>query len=225
MSARNIAMIPARMGSQRLVKKNLRELGGVPLIVRAIRKCIRAEAFDEIWLNSEHDAFAEIAEGEGVQFHKRPAELANHTATSEDFVYEFMKARPSERLFQVHSIAPLLGAETLQAFVANMQGSDADVLLSCVNEQIECAYENRPINFSFDAKTNSQELKPVQRITWSVTGWKSEAFIAAIDAGNTATYAGRVEFFPINRMEGHIIKTEEDLQIAEAMLPLAGDDV
>ncbi|MCA9417335.1 MAG: cytidyltransferase, partial [Candidatus Omnitrophica bacterium] len=41
----NIGMIPARMGSQRLKKKNLRELGGVPLITRAIRKCLEAGVF------------------------------------------------------------------------------------------------------------------------------------------------------------------------------------
>ena len=34
----NIAMIPARMGSQRLKQKHLRELGGVPLITHAIHK-------------------------------------------------------------------------------------------------------------------------------------------------------------------------------------------
>ena len=62
----NIAMIPARMGSQRLAKKNLRELNGIPLIVRAIRKCIDAKCFDEIWVNSEHEDFGLIAETEGV---------------------------------------------------------------------------------------------------------------------------------------------------------------
>ena len=38
MSVSKIAMIPARMGSQRLKHKNLRLLGGIPLITRAIRK-------------------------------------------------------------------------------------------------------------------------------------------------------------------------------------------
>lgn len=214
----NIAMIPARMGSQRLKQKNLRELDGVPLITRAIRKCIEADCFDEIWVNSEHDTLGEIATTEGVSFHKRPAELANNTATSEQFVNEFMQVHPCERVFQVHSIAPLLLAPRVAEFVGAMATSDCDVLLSCTHEQIECAYEGQPINFSFDTKTNSQELKPIQRITWSITGWRSETFMEAFASGATATYAGKVDFFPITHPEGHIIKTEEDLQIASSLL-------
>lgn len=211
-------MIPARMGSQRLKQKNLRELGGVPLITRAIRKAKDAGVFDDVWVNSEEDAFGEIAKAEGVKFHKRPAELANNTATSEQFVYEFLTKHPCDRLFQVHSIAPLLGAARVAEFVRAMEASGCDVYLSAVNEQIECAYQDKPINFSFEAKTNSQELKPIQRITWSITGWRAATYKAAFEAGKTATYAGKVGFFAITRPEGHIIKTEEDLVLAEAMM-------
>lgn len=214
----NIAMIPARMGSQRLAKKNLRELGGVPLITRAIRKSKDAGVFDEVWVNSEDDIFGEIAAEEGTQFHKRPAELANNVATSEQFVYEFMTKHPCDRLFQVHSIAPLLGPERVAEFVRTMEKTGCDVQLSCTLEQIECAIEGEPINFSFEEKTNSQELKPIQRVTWSITGWTRTTYIAACEAGKTATYAGTRAFFPITRAEGHIIKTEEDLQIAEVYL-------
>ena len=101
-------MIPARMGSQRLKQKNLRELAGVPLITRAIRKCKAAGVFDEIWVNSEHLAFGEIALAEGVQFHRRPEALGNNQATIEQFVREFLEAHPCEFVVQVHSIAPLL---------------------------------------------------------------------------------------------------------------------
>ena len=48
----NVAMIPARMGSQKLKQKNLRELGGARLITRAIRKCLAAGVFDEVWVNT-----------------------------------------------------------------------------------------------------------------------------------------------------------------------------
>ncbi len=216
----NLAMIPARMGSQRLKQKNLRELGGVSLIVRAIRKCKAAGIFDGIWVNSEHPAFGEMAAEEGVDFHQRPAELANNVATSEQFIYEFLKKHPCERVFQVHSIAPLLTADEVKGFVAAMIEGNYDSMLCCTHEQIECAYRDQPVNFTFSEKTNSQELDPIQRITWSITGWRAASYIAAAEAGKTATYAGRVGFYPVDRMAGHIIKTEEDLQITEALLPL-----
>lgn len=216
----NLAMIPARMGSQRLRQKNLRELGGVPLITRAIRKCHAAGCFDEIWVNSEHEAFGEIAAAEGAGFHKRPETLANDTATSEQFVHEFLQAHPCDRVFQVHSIAPLLTAAEVAAFVAAMAGGGEDTLLSCTHEQIECALNGEPVNFTFAEKTNSQDLRPVQRISWSITGWRRDAYLDAFAAGTTATYAGRIAFHVVGRLAGHIIKTEEDLRIAEALLPL-----
>jgi len=218
---KTIAMIPARMGSQRLKRKNLREINGVPLITHAIRKSVVTGVFNEIWVNSEHDKFNEIAYQEGVFFHKRPIELASNTATSEDFVYEFLKKHPCDYLFQVHSIAPLLTEEQIKKFVKAMLGSGYDVQLSVVNEQIECAMNDRPLNFSFDTKTNSQELKPIQRITWSITGWRLKTYIEAYESSRCATYAGSVGFFPIDRMAGHIIKTEEDLKIAETFIKMS----
>lgn len=213
-----IAMIPARMGSQRLKQKNLALLGGVPLITRAIRKCREVPAFDEIWVNSEHDAFAAIAREEGVQFHPRPSTLANNTATSEQFVREFLSAHPCDYLFQVHSIAPLLTAAEVAAFVEQTIAAGYDTCLSYVPEQIECAIGGRPINFAFDRKTNSQELEPVQRIVWSITGWRRATYLDAVGAGRNATYSGRVGFCQVSRRGGHIIKTADDLALAEALL-------
>lgn len=212
-----VAMIPARMGSQRLKQKNLQEIAGAPLIAWAIRKCIAAGCFDAVYVNSEHDAFGEIAAREGVRFHKRPEELANNVATSEQFVYEFMTKVPCDYVFQVHSIAPLMRAEEVRGFVEATLAGGYDSMLSCVHEQIECAMNGQPVNFSFSQKTNSQELTPIQRITWSITGWRSTAYRAAVEAGQTATYAGKVGFHPIGRLAGHIIKTQEDLDIARAL--------
>ncbi len=214
------AMIPARMGSQRLKQKNLQELNGLLLIVHAIRKSIAAGVFDEIWVNSEHPKFGEIAHQEGVFFHQRPAELANNTATSEDFIYEFCKSHPCDYLFQVHSIAPLLTAKQVAEFVQTMTARDYDVLLSAVLEHIECAIDGKPINFLFEEKTNSQDLRPIQRITWSITGWRPNVFIKAVENGECATYSGRVGIYAMDRLAGHVIKTREDLEIAQALYDL-----
>lgn len=215
----NIAMIPARMGSQRLAKKNLRELAGIPLIVRAIRKCQKAGCFDEIWVNSEHPDFGPIAENEGVKFHQRPEALGNNQATSEQFMTEFLQHHACDRVFQVHSIAPLLTVEDVVRFVREMEEADHDCLLSTEEIQIECAYRNEPINFVLTEKTNSQDLDPIQRVSWSVTGWKRETFLKAVEEGKCATYAGKVGYFPISRLAAHVIKTEGDLAFAEALLP------
>ncbi len=215
-----IAVIPARLGSQRMKRKNLGVLHGAPLIAHAVRKCIKADVFDEIWVNSEADEIGEVALAEGAGFHKRPPELADNIATSEQFTYEFLKCHPCEYLFQVHSIAPLLTAEEVRAFVGRMTKSDCDVLLSCTLEQIECAMSDMPVNFTFDEKTNSQELDPIQRVTWSITAWRPATFIPVYEAGKTATYAGKIGFFPVGRLAGHIIKTEDDFRIAEALFEL-----
>jgi CMP-N-acetylneuraminic acid synthetase len=216
----SLALIPARMGSQRLPKKNLRNLGGFPLITHAIRKAKAASVFDEIWVNSEHPVFGEIALAEGVQFHQRPEHLGGHQTTSEEYILEFLECHACDYLFQVHSIAPLLTAEQVSGFVRAMRQSDKDVFLSAVLEQIECMLEGRPLNFSFDSKTNSQELLPVQRITWSITGWRRDTYLKAAHSGRCATYAGKIGLYPIDRLAGLIIKTKEDLRLAEALLPL-----
>lgn len=215
-----IAMIPARMGSQRLKQKNLRELAGIPLITRAIRKCKAAGVFDEIWVNSEHLTFGEIAKAEDVQFHQRPEWLGNNHATSEQFVHEFLEAHPCDFVVQVHSIAPLLTIEDVRQFVTAITESDFDCLLSYEPIQIECALGGKPVNFTLSEKTNSQDLRPIQRITWSITGWRRKTYLAAVRAGRCATYDGRVGFHPVSRFAAHIIKTEEDLNVAEALLPL-----
>lgn len=217
---KRIAMIPARMGSQRLAKKNLRELHGVPLIVRAIRKCVAADCFDEVWVNSEHSDFGPIAEAERVGFHQRPAELGNDQATSEQYIAEFLGKHHCKRLYQVHSIAPLLTVVDVKRFVEFMESSEYDCLLSTESVQIECAFQGEPINFSFSEKTNSQELEPIQRVSWSITGWKRAAYLKAFSAGKCATYAGSVGFYGISRLAAHVIKTESDLEFAEAVLPV-----
>jgi len=220
---KTIAMIPARMGSQRLARKNLRELQGVPLIIRAIRKCHEAGCFDEVWVNSEDLSFGPIAEAENARFHQRPEELGDNDATSEDFVEEFFRVHDCERLVQVHSIAPLLTAAEVRGFVSAWATSQNEVMLSCICDQIEVAYQGRPVNFTFAEKTNSQNLAPVQRITWSITGWKRATFLAAKDAGKTATYYGKVGFFPVSAISGHVVKTQRDLEVAEALLSVSAE--
>ena len=214
---KTIAMIPARMGSQRLAKKNLALLDGVPMIAHAIRKCRDGGLFDEVWVNSEHPDFGVIAAAEGVGFHRRPEALGDNAATSEQFVREFLEQHPCDFVVQVHSIAPLLTVADIAAFMAVVRSDAHDAVLSVVYENLECLYQGRPVNFTFAEKQNSQDLDPVRRIVWAITAWRREPFLAAAAAGACATYAGRIGLSPVGRMAGHVIKTQADLDIAAAL--------
>jgi hypothetical protein len=113
-----------------------------------------------------------------------------------------------------------LTVQDIQGFVKELQSDRWDALLSVEPIQIECVFKGQPVNFTFEEKTNSQELTPVQRVSWSITAWRRKMFLDAVAAGKCATYAGRVGFYAVNPLAGHVIKTEEDLRIAEALLPL-----
>lgn len=212
-----IAMIPARMGSQRLKQKNLQQINGIPLITHAVRKCKEAAIFDKIYVNSEHPDFGKIAKEEGVEFHQRPEQLGNHISTSEQYIEEFLQKNECQYLFQVHSIAPLLTIKQIRQFVTYMDEHNPDVLLSVVNEQIECLYDGSPINFSFSQKTNSQDLQPIERVTWSITGWNAKTYLDTARTGKCATFSGIVMTFPVDRSAGHIIKTIDDLELARVL--------
>ena len=212
-----LAMIPARMGSQRLKYKNLKEINGKSLLEIAINKCKDSGIFDEVWVNSESEQLGEFAKKNKVGFHKRPHELAGNDATSEDFIYEFLTKHECSHVVQVHSIAPLLAIDDIRQFTEEVKNSDANVFLSCESIQIECAFNNEPINFVYEKKTNSQFLSPVQRISWAITGWRKEEYIKYYELGACATYSGKVKYIPVNKLANHVIKYEEDLEIARLL--------
>ena len=214
---KNIAVIPARMGSQRLKKKNLRLFNGKTLIEHCINRCIYANCFDEIWVNSEDIEFKKYADKNDIFFYKRSKILGNSESTSEDYIFDFLKNVKCDNLFQVHTIAPLLTPNDINDFTKYFLKKNLDTLLAYIEDKIEVVFEEKPINFSFDKKTNSQNLTPTKRITWAITGWKSSCFLNAKKSNKIGTYSGRIGYFKLNQNTGYVIKTLNDLKTLEIL--------
>lgn len=83
-------VIPARSGSKRIPKKNIKEFVGVPMVVRAIRMAIDSNVFNEVFVNTDDSNIAEIAKNAGatVPF-LRPKELADDHASSISVIKHF----------------------------------------------------------------------------------------------------------------------------------------
>ncbi|MBA2919752.1 pseudaminic acid cytidylyltransferase [Sphingomonas sp. MAH-20] len=78
-----VAVIPARGGSKRIPRKNIRPFGGKPMIAYAIDAAKASGAFDRVVVSTDDDEIAAIAERLGAQLpFRRPPELADdHTPT------------------------------------------------------------------------------------------------------------------------------------------------
>jgi len=89
---RIIAIIPARSGSKGLPNKNIRILNGLPLIVHSILQAQKAGIFDEIFLSTDSQDYANIAiqNGANVPF-LRSDELASDSASTWDCVKEALE--------------------------------------------------------------------------------------------------------------------------------------
>ncbi len=79
-----IAIIPARGGSKRLPKKNIRPLAGKPLIAYTIEAAKRCSLIDRVIVSTDDDEIAKVAREYGAETpFKRPAELSTDEATPE----------------------------------------------------------------------------------------------------------------------------------------------
>lgn len=78
-----VAVIPARGGSKGIPNKNLQTVGGIPLLVRAIRSCQAATQIHLVIVSTDDDQIATTATNAGAKIVRRPAELSTDTATSE----------------------------------------------------------------------------------------------------------------------------------------------
>ena len=77
-----VAMVPARMGSERLKMKNLALLNGQPLISYAIEAAKASGVFDKVVLNSDGAVFQEVADRYEIEHYLRPNELGSSNTKS-----------------------------------------------------------------------------------------------------------------------------------------------
>jgi len=201
-----IAMIPARLGSNRLKKKNLLEINDKNLVEICIDKCIRSNMFDEIYLNSESEEILKFAKNK-CKTYKRNEMLASSKVSGEEFLIDFLKNVECDYLFQIHTIAPLIKQEQVQNFVQDFISSKKQVGL-CYDEVIleTTDSSNIPINFSYDRKQNSQSLTPLKRINWAMTAWRTSDVLTE----KCVSFGKDRFFYKIPSLNSKVIKTSED---------------
>lgn len=132
-----LALICARGGSKGLPGKNLRPLGGRPLIGWAIEQARAAATVDRVIVSTDSEEIAAVARAEGADVpFLRPPELAQDASPewlvwrhALGFVRETDGAYP-DCLLVVPPTAPLRATEDLERCLAEYRKGGADVVVT-----------------------------------------------------------------------------------------------
>ncbi|MGV8918295.1 MAG: pseudaminic acid cytidylyltransferase [Pseudomonas sp.] len=115
-----IAIIPARGGSKRIPRKNLKLFNGEPMIVGSIRAALSSEVFDQVLVSTDDQEIAAVARAHGAQVpFLRPAELADDftgTAAVIEHAVRTLQERGQTYDFAccIYATAPLLQVRFLR---------------------------------------------------------------------------------------------------------------
>jgi len=134
---RVLALVPARAGSKGLPGKNIRLLGGKPLLAWPIAAARASRYVDEVVLSTDSAEFAEIGKAHGARVPAlRPAALAADTSPSIDFILHALETleAANERfdyLILLEPTSPLTEAADIDAAIARLDaaGGEADALV------------------------------------------------------------------------------------------------
>ena len=213
------AMIPARMGSERLKYKNLRLLAGKPVINYAIEAAKAAKIFDSIFINSDEAIFNEIAKKNNIEFYLRPKKLGSSNTQSDEVVFDFLSNKKTDLLVWVNPIAPLQTGFEIKNAVDFMINNKFDTVITSKKEYFHSLCENNPINFKINEKfAKTQDLKPIQSLVYSLMMWNSQSFLQAYNTKGFGMLSGNIGFFEVNKKSAIKLSYEEDLEFCEAFL-------
>ena len=219
-----LAVIPARGGSKRVPRKNLRSLGGKPLLWWTVEAARRARHLDRVIVSSDDPAIIESARSAGCEVpFVRPASLADDQASSIDTL--------------IHAIDTL---EEQYAWVILLQptsplrtASDIDACLELASQSLApaCVSVSPPESspYLMYRRAADQRLEPL--LSYGERNVPSQSLPPAL-AVNGAIYAARVDWlrtektfltpetvgYEMPRARSVDIDTELDLRLAEVLL-------
>lgn len=231
MSVHNsIAIIPARGGSKGLPGKNVRMLGGLPLIAHSIRFAHLCPEIDRSIVSTDSHEIARVArEANGQVPFLRPGELAQDSTPMLPVLQhavgkiELMEGKRYESVILLQPTSPFRLPEDVSRAL-EILGRDSEavgvvaVSLPSFNPRVVCVEEkNRYLEWAFATQvyTHRQQAAPVYRINGMLYVWKRD-YVMQCSVDQLYARPHRVLVIPEERALD--IDTLHDFEVAEALL-------
>jgi N-acylneuraminate cytidylyltransferase len=135
---KNLCIIPARGGSKRIPRKNIKPFMGKPIIAYSIENALNSGLFDEVMVSTDDAEIAEVAMqyGAKVPFF-RSAETANDFATTRDVLKEVLDnyiemGREFDNMCCLYATAPLVKSNDIERACKLLIDSEFTVIFPVV---------------------------------------------------------------------------------------------
>lgn len=219
----NLAIIPARGGSKRIPKKNIKIFLGKPIIAYSIEAALKTELFDEVMVSTDDEEIAEIAirYGATVPF-LRSHKNADDFATTFDVINEVvLKFKSINKIFDytccIYACAPFVTKNKLSDAFDILQKESFDSVLPItpfgfpIQRAFKIDKNNKTAFFNPEfSLTRSQDLEQsyhdVGQFYWMNTNKCLQK--KAVITDNTGSIV-------ISEMQAQDIDTELDWKLAE----------
>jgi pseudaminic acid cytidylyltransferase len=166
----NICIIPARGGSKRIPRKNIKEFLGKPIIAYSIQAALDSGLFDEVMVSTDDLEIAEIAKNFGAKVpFMRSVNNSDDFATTFDVIEEVIKSYESqgnkfENICCIYSCAPFVTKYKLNEAYSKLKTDNFDTVFPVIQYSFPIQRAIRLINGKiemFDKKhknTRTQDL-------------------------------------------------------------------
>jgi CMP-N,N'-diacetyllegionaminic acid synthase len=230
----NIAFIPARIGSKRLPRKNIKLLNGIPLIAYAIYSSNMSGEFSQVIVSTDSEEVAEIAIKWGASVNQlRPSELATDKSADNEWLQHELKILSNEILSETDLIGilrptnPLRSSNTIRSAVellTNTPKADSIRAMQITDKHPGKMWRVNEDGLAHPYLDQSMEIIPTHnRSTQSLeTLWVQNASLEIVRKRSfldTGSISGNsVLGFEMPNYEGFDINTQEDWSYLEYLI-------
>ncbi|MFZ5507775.1 MAG: pseudaminic acid cytidylyltransferase [Pseudomonadota bacterium] len=222
---RRIAVIPARGGSKRIPRKNIRPFGGKPMMAWPIEAAIASGCFDQIIVSTDDEEIAEVARELGAQvpFMRSKALADEHTGTipviHDAAKWAIRAGLDPEYICCIYATAAFLDGNDLRESMDKLAGGDASYVFSVTDYGYPVQRALRRLEdggvemldpTKFDVR--SQDLETVWHDAGQFYWGRASAWL-----GKERIFTSRSIAHPLPRYRVQDIDTLEDWRRAELM--------
>ena len=132
----NVAIIPARGGSKRIPRKNIKDFCGKPMIAWSIKAALQSGCFERIIISTDDEEIAEVALRFGAEVpFIRPEELSGDFVATIPVIkhaIQWLNANQTipDWVCCIYATAPFISADALQSGLTLIQQQDTDYVFS-----------------------------------------------------------------------------------------------